>query len=402
VIKPAQKIDIRPILMVGVGILLLTAAVIWLAAAPVVQAQCVGVSSCKNCHELQGQRPSSLQYAWHSDHMVFDFCGACHSGDRLADEADAAHSGATAALDQMATYCRDCHVEDLEAYFGAYAEEAGIDAESALAQADAGPQTFSLFGETVKPAGPLLPGAEDGADQGGDFGAGAGAQPAPAEPESNRTANAALAGLLLAGVLGGGGYVVWNERRLVGAAQPGESWPAQAAGFLRQENWSPYAAGVLLGLTGIFAVAAGNRMLAASGPIATIASTLFNNLAPDAAQGNLYFHYVALPGLNWHVVLYIGIALGGLAGALSSGTFRLRWSDDPAWEKVFGGGLWKRLLLGFVGAMILQYGASIAGGCTSGLAISGGMVLAPAAFLFMGGMFASGILAAMIIYRRRY
>jgi hypothetical protein len=101
-------------------------------------------------------------------------------------------------------------------------------------------------------------------------------------------------------------------------------------------------------------------------------------------------------------VLYGGIVLGGLIGAVSSGTFRLRWNDDPAWEKVFGRGLWKRLLLGFLGAMILQYGASIAGGCTSGLAISGGMVLAPAAFLFMAGMFISGILVALVIYRRRY
>ena len=401
-IKSSQKIDVRPIILVGVGMLLLAAAVTWLAAAPAVQAQCVGVTSCKNCHELQGQRPSSLQDAWHSDHMVFDFCAACHSGDRLAEEADAAHTGATASLGQMAAYCRDCHADDLESYFGAYAEAAGIDAESALAQADAPPQTFSLFGETVKPAGPTLPGSEDAGDQGGQFGSGAGAQAAPSEPQSNPVANAVLAGLLVAGVLGGGGYVAWNERRLVGAAQKGERWPAQAVGFLRQENWSPYAAGVLLGLTGIFAVVAGNRMLAASGPIATIASTLFNNLTPDAAQSNLYFHYVAIPGLNWHVVLYAGIVLGGLVGALSSGTFRLRWSDDPAWEKVFGSGLWKRLLLGFVGAMILQYGASIAGGCTSGLAISGGMVLAPAAFLFMGGMFASGILVALIIYRRRY
>jgi uncharacterized protein len=37
----------------------------------------------------------------------------------------------------------------------------------------------------------------------------------------------------------------------------------------------------------------------------------------------------------------------------------------------------------------LEYAAGIAGGCTSGLAISGGMLLAPAAFLFIMGMFAS-------------
>ena len=50
----------------------------------------------------------------------------------------------------------------------------------------------------------------------------------------------------------------------------------------------------------------------------------------------------------------------------------------------------------------LEYAAGIAGGCTSGLAISGGMLLVPAAFLFIAGMFASGIVTALIIYRKRY
>ena len=62
----------------------------------------------------------------------------------------------------------------------------------------------------------------------------------------------------------------------------------------------------------------------------------------------------------------------------------------------------KRWLVLFLGAILLEYGAGIAGGCTSGLAISGGVQLTPSAFLFMGGMFASGIPIAMILYRRRY
>ena len=51
-------------------------------------------------------------------------------------------------------------------------------------------------------------------------------------------------------------------------------------------------------------------------------------------------------------------------------------------------------MLAFIGAMILEYAAGIAGGCTSGLAISGGMLLAPSAYLFIAGMFASGIVTA--------
>jgi hypothetical protein len=59
-------------------------------------------------------------------------------------------------------------------------------------------------------------------------------------------------------------------------------------------------------------------------------------------------------------------------------------------------------LLLFVGAIIVEYAAGIAGGCTSGLAISGGMLLVPAAFLFIAGMFISGIVTALIVYGKRY
>ncbi len=76
--------------------------------------------------------------------------------------------------------------------------------------------------------------------------------------------------------------------------------------------------------------------------------------------------------------------------------------SDPQWKRIFGPQIWKRWVLGFIGAIVLEYAAGIAGGCTSGLAISGGMLLVPAAFLFIAGMFGSGILTALIIYRNRY
>ena len=46
--------------------------------------------------------------------------------------------------------------------------------------------------------------------------------------------------------------------------------------------------------------------------------------------------------------------------------------------------------------------ASPRGRTITGQAISGGMLLAPAAFLFIAGMFASGIVTALIIYRKNY
>ena len=172
--------------------------------------------------------------------------------------------------------------------------------------------------------------------------------------------------------------------------------------MLKKESWSPYAAGVLLGLTGILSVVAFNRLLSASGPVAVFTSTIFNAALPAVAKRSMYFQFIMPPGIGWEVILLFGIAAGGFIGAITSKTFKLRWNQDPVWVKVFGPQRWKRWVIGFVGAIILQYGAGIAGGCTSGLAIAGGMLLAPAAFLFMAGMFVSGIIVAMIVYGKRY
>jgi uncharacterized protein len=169
-----------------------------------------------------------------------------------------------------------------------------------------------------------------------------------------------------------------------------------------KELWSPYVAGVLLGLVGVFAVWLSNSLLGASGAFESVVGMIGKALAPQAFNV-MYFNFIMPPGITWGVVLLIGTIIGGALGALSSKTWKLRLnSDDPQWKAIFGPQLWKRWLIAFIGAIILEYGAGIAGGCTSGLAISGGMLLAPAAFLFIGAMFASGIVTTLLVYRRRY
>ncbi len=174
---------------------------------------------------------------------------------------------------------------------------------------------------------------------------------------------------------------------------------------IHKELWSPYAAGILLGIVGILAVVLSNALLGASGAFENLAGMIGKAIAPKAFD-NLYFNFIMPPGITWGVVLLVGVFFGGLIGAATSGT--LKWGkkdaalSDPQWKRIFGPQTWKRWVLGFIGAIVLEYAAGIAGGCTSGLAISGGMLLVPAAFLFIAGMFGSGILTALIIYRNRY
>lgn len=167
---------------------------------------------------------------------------------------------------------------------------------------------------------------------------------------------------------------------------------------LRKPLWSPYAAGALLGVTVAVSLLVAGQMPGSSGAFQNLTSWLGQQINPD----NIYFKFVMPPGITWQVWLLIGVALGAFASAWISHDFKWRHMPEKQWVAVFGPARWKRWTVAFVGGVILQVGAGIAGGCTSGLAISGGVQLAPAAFLFIPGMFISGIVTAWIIYRKNY
>ena len=178
--------------------------------------------------------------------------------------------------------------------------------------------------------------------------------------------------------------------------------------FISQDTWSPYIAGVLLGLVGLFTVLLAHALLGASGAFESLAGLIGKKLLPGVFS-NLYWGTeggrampVIRPEITWSVILLVGIFFGGTLGALSSHSFKIRFNDDAQWKRIFGPQPWKRWVIGFVGAIIVEYGSGIAGGCTSGLAISGGMLFVPAAFLFMAGFMVTGVITAMIIYRKRY
>ncbi len=178
--------------------------------------------------------------------------------------------------------------------------------------------------------------------------------------------------------------------------------------FISQENWSPYVAGILLGIVGLLAVLLSNALLGASGAFESLVGWIGKKVVPSLFS-NIYWGIeggralpIMRPEITWSVILLVGVVFGGTLGALSSRTFKFRFNDDTQWKRIFGPQPWKRWVISFFGAIILEFAAGIAGGCTSGLAISGGMLLVPAAFLFIAGMFASGIITALVVYGRRY
>jgi hypothetical protein len=110
----------------AVGVLLVLGSFLLMSTTPA-QAQCGSqASSCKNCHETQGQKPVNADgTAWHSQHSFGDFCYLCHGGNNQATDKAAAHNGMEAPLANIDASCKSCHPDDTAAKAQVYATVLG-------------------------------------------------------------------------------------------------------------------------------------------------------------------------------------------------------------------------------------------------------------------------------------
>lgn len=170
---------------------------------------------------------------------------------------------------------------------------------------------------------------------------------------------------------------------------------------LKKEKWSPYAAGVFLGIVNVLALLLISKPLGASAAFAKFTSYVVKIFYPSALH-QMYFKFVMPPGINFTVVVVVGIFIGGFISAKMSGDFRWRMVTDQQWIQIFGPSVWKRWGIAFIGGLLIEWSARLAGGCTSGLAISGTMQLAPSGLIFIGGLFAGGIITTFLVYGKKY
>jgi hypothetical protein len=118
-----------------VGLALVIAASIFLTTASPASAQCGSqASSCKNCHEVQGEMSVNADgTGWHQSHAFGDFCYVCHAGNNQATDKDAAHQGMVPPLSDVKASCQQCHVADLDARAQVYATALGVEVGSGSA-----------------------------------------------------------------------------------------------------------------------------------------------------------------------------------------------------------------------------------------------------------------------------
>lgn len=116
------------------------------------------------------------------------------------------------------------------------------------------------------------------------------------------------------------------------------------------------------------------------------------------ATENPYFQKIEKAG-NWELIFLAGAFLAGLAGSLFTKTFKIKLVYEN-WEKYKGTSKIKRAVWAFIGGFLLIIGARMAGGCTSGHILSGGMQIAFSSLLFAVVVFGSLLLTGKIFYKR--
>jgi len=129
------------------------------------------------------------------------------------------------------------------------------------------------------------------------------------------------------------------------------------------------------------------------------ASTAFPFVAMSLSGlgSETYWHKIAEPGA-WEFWFLVGAFLAGLVFSVVQGTFRIV-SVPGLWRKYYGPNPGKRFFWAFIGGFLLLFGARMAGGCTSGHIISGGMQLAASSLLFAVTVFVAFLMTGRYFYR---
>lgn len=173
--------------------------------------------------------------------------------------------------------------------------------------------------------------------------------------------------------------------------------------LLKTPRWSPYVVGTMLGILSWITFATMNKALGTSTTMVQAAGAVERIVAPDHADNTPYFvKYIGTRAepkavIEWQFALVIFLAVGALIAARLSGKVHAEHIPD-LWQQRFGSSKALRYSAAFVGGMILIIGARMAGGCTSGHGLSGGMQLSTSGWIFMGAMFAGGVPTAMLLY----
>jgi len=131
-------------------------------------------------------------------------------------------------------------------------------------------------------------------------------------------------------------------------------------GAIKDKGWSPYLAGALSGVVLILSVWITGKYFGASTTFVRSAGMIEKLFGAERVAKMSYF-IKEVPKIDWQWMFVIGILIGALIAATTSGTFR--WQGVPdMWKGRFGSSRAKRGIVAFLGGAIAMFGARLAGG----------------------------------------
>ncbi|MEZ5990227.1 MAG: YeeE/YedE thiosulfate transporter family protein [Planctomycetota bacterium] len=170
---------------------------------------------------------------------------------------------------------------------------------------------------------------------------------------------------------------------------------------LNRHPWSPYAVGAGIGVLSWITFLVMHKALGASTTMVRAVGLVEGSISESHVRETPYLakYMVGHPAIDWQFALVVFLVVGGFLAARLAGTPKESYVP-PTWARSFGPSRKVRTVGAFLGGALLLYGARLAGGCTSGHAISGGLQLAVSSWTFLAAMFLTGIVTAKLLYRK--
>lgn len=166
--------------------------------------------------------------------------------------------------------------------------------------------------------------------------------------------------------------------------------------WLSMGRWSPYLAGIGIGVLSWIAFLLSDRPIGCSAAFSQASGIIERLFRGPGAAERPYFKLFP-PALDWGIMLVAGVFIGAFISSVLSRQFAFAWVPHE-WRSMVGGNPIVRWCAALVGGVIMGFGARWAGGCTSGHGISGTLQLAASSWLAVFAFFIGGVATAFAVF----
>ena len=167
---------------------------------------------------------------------------------------------------------------------------------------------------------------------------------------------------------------------------------------IKQAAWNPFVVGAGIGILSWLVFLLVDKPLGMSTEVSKLSGWLVKVLGGSEAVAHNAYWSKYVPKFGYSTIFLLFTAFGAFLSSRASKTFHLELVPT-VWQERFGGQAWKRMLAAFGGGALILFGARMAGGCTSGHAISGTLQLAVSGWIFFAAMFVGGVLTARLMFK---